>query len=440
MRDLSTAGRRVNAWMQEQGARFFVTRKGDRQFADAPFDPTPRILPGAEFTMLEQGLIQRINALNQFLCDIYKNRMIIRDGIVPEEFVFSSPDFAPEVMNLTPVKQIYTHISATDLIRTTDGKWYAMEDSFSVPDGMTYPHFARKLCRELEPEAYEVPGLCDNCGLDILLRQLYEDIYEDNPALADGVIVLLREREDALTTFELKYMASLTGAHVASAEDLIVMDNKIYFRSPGGGFQRVSIIHRMLMDQMLDPLCFDEKSTSGVPHLMEVYAAGNVAILNAPGCGLAEDRGLYAFIPAMIRYYLDEEPLLPNVPTYLPWYPDQRDYILSHMDRLFFKDVAGDRRTAAIRGTILSPNQRRQLAAAIEADPRRFMAQEILDVEKVPVYTSGGETVPARCDFRAYTVHSDSIRVWMGGLSRFAVHHPDGSATVGFKDTWVMAE
>ena len=259
-------------------------------------------------------------------------------------------------------------------------------------------------------------------------------------ALADGAIVLLREREDALTTFELKYMASLTGAHVASAEDLIVMDNKIYFRSPGGGFQRVSIIHRMLMDQMLDPLCFDEKSTSGVPHLMEVYAAGNVAILNAPGCGLAEDRGLYAFIPAMIRYYLDEEPLLPNVPTYLPWYPDQRDYILSHMDRLFFKDVAGDRRTAAIRGTILSPNQRRQLAAAIEADPRRFMAQEILDVEKVPVYTSGGETVPARCDFRAYTVHSDSIRVWMGGLSRFTVHHPDGSATVGFKDTWVMAE
>lgn len=440
MQDLSSASSRVNSWMKEQGARFYVTRKGADQYADAPFDPTPRILPGAEFNRIEQGLIQRINALNQFLCDVYTHRMILRDGVVPEEFVFSSPAFAPEVMNLTPVKRLYTHITATDLIHTAGGQWYAMEDSLCVPDGITYPHFARKLCRELEPEAYEIPGLCDNCGLDILLQQLYDDIREDNPELADGVVVMLRESRDAQTTFELQYLASLTGAVVAGAEDLITMDNKIYYRARRGGFKRVAILHRMFQDRKLDPLCFDETSVCGVPHLMEVYMAGNVAVINAPGCALAEDRGLYAFIPAMIRYYLDEEPLLPNVPTYLPWYPDQRNYILEHLDQLFIKDVSGDMRSAAIRGTILSPSQRKDLSAAIEADPRRYIAQEILAVEKLPVRTPKGELVPARCDFRAYTVHSDSIRVWMGGLSRFTVHNPDGSADVGFKDTWVMAE
>ena len=396
MQDLSSASRRVNSWMEEQGFRFSVTRMGAREYSDAPFDPTPRILSNAEFSRIEQGLIQRINALNQFLCDVYSNRMILRDGVIPEEFVFSSPGFAPEVMNLPPVKRLYTHITATDLIHTVDGQWYATEDSLCVPDGITYPHFARKLCRELEPEAYEVPGLCDNCGLDILLKQLYNDIREDNPELSEGLVVMLRESPEAQTTFELNYLASLTGAVVASAEELITMDNKIYYRSRRGGFQRVAILHRMFPDQKLDPLCFDETSSCGIPHLMEVYVAGNVAVVNAPGCALAEDRGLYAFVPDMIRYYLDEEPLLPNVPTYLPWYPEQRDYILEHLDSLIIKDVSGDWRSAAVRGVILSPAQRKELSAAIETDPRRYIAQEIMPVEKVPVYTPRGETVPAR--------------------------------------------
>ena len=260
MQNPSNACSHVNSWMQAHGARFYVTRKGANQYAEAPFDPTPRILPGEEFNQIEQGLIQRVNALNQFLCDVYSNRMILRDGVVPEEFVFSSPAFAPEVMNLTPVKRLYTHITATDLIHTADGQWYAMEDSLCVPDGITYPHFARKLCRELEPETYQVPGLCDNCGLDILLKQLYEDIREDNAELADGLVVMLRESKTAQTTFELQYLASLTGAVVAGAEDLITMDNKIYLRAKRGGFQRVAILHRMFQDRKLDPLCFDESS------------------------------------------------------------------------------------------------------------------------------------------------------------------------------------
>jgi uncharacterized circularly permuted ATP-grasp superfamily protein len=366
--------------------------------------------------------------------------MILKDGVIPEEFVFSSPDFRPECMNLTPAKSLYTHITATDLIRTKGGSWYALEDSLSVPDGITYPHFARKLCRELSPETYEVPTLCDNCGLDILLKQLYRDIQDDDPALEDGIVVVLREGEDSLSAFELHYMAALTGAVVAAADELIVMDNKVYYRSPVGGFQRVSIIHRLALDRMLDPLCFDEETPCGIPHLMEVYCAGNIAIINAPGCSVAEDRGLSCFIPAMIRYYLDEEPLLASVPSYLPWYPDQRDYILTHMDSLIFKEVGSDRRVGAIFGRDLTVQQKAELTQRIQDTPRRYIAQEILDVETLPVVSPDGQRYDARCDFRAYTVHSDSIRVWMGGLSRFTVKKPDGTHVSGFKDTWVMSE
>lgn len=431
----------VNRWMAEKGARFAVVRQGSRQITQEPFDPIPRVLSDETFTQLEQGLIQRINALNLFLNDIYHHRNILRDGIIPEEFVFSSPDFLPQCMDIVPPKSIYTHIVATDLVCSKDGTWYAMEDSLSVPDGIAYPHFARKLCQEVSPERFDVPTLCDNCGLDILLRQLYQDIMDDDPNLEDGIVVLLSEGEDTLSSFELHYMASLTGAVVAVADELIVMDNKVYYRSPAGGFQKVSILHRLALDGMLDPLCFDESTPCGIPHLMEVYCAGKIAIINAPGCSVAEDRGLACFIPAMIRYYLDEEPILPGIPTYLPWYPEQREYVLSNMDSLIFKEVGSDRRTGAIYGKNLSETEKASLAMRIIRSPRKFIAQEIIEVEKLPVLSSDGtSTVPARCDFRAYTVHSDSLRVWMGGLSRFTVTDSQGKPVSGFKDTWVMSE
>lgn len=441
MEKLLAQKQRVNDWMNENGARFAVVRQGRRHITEDPYDPIPRVLSDETFTHLEQGLIQRINALNLFLNDIYHHRNILRDGIIPEEFVFSSPDFRPQCMDITPPKSIYTHITATDLVCSKDGVWYAMEDSLSVPDGMAYPHFARKLCQDVSPEDFHISTLCDNCGLDILLRQLYQDIMDDDPNLEDGIVVLLSEGEDTLSSFELHYMASLTGAVVAVADELIVMDNRVYYRSPTGGFQKVSILHRLALDSMLDPLCFDESTPCGIPHLMEVYCAGKIAIINAPGCSVAEDRGLSCFLPAMIRYYLDEEPILPGIPTYLPWYPEQREYVLSNMDKLIFKEVGSYRRTGAIYGKTLSKTEKATLAMRIIRSPRNFIAQEIIQVETLPVLGGDGiSTVPARCDFRAYTVHSDSLRVWMGGLSRFTVPDAQGKPVSGFKDTWVMSE
>ena len=441
MEKLQEQRQRVNDWMREQGATFAVVRQGQRQVTGRPFDPIPRVLSAKTFTHLEQGLIQRINALNIFLNDIYHNRMILRDGKIPEEFVLSSLDFRTQCMGIAPPKSIYTHITATDLVCSTKGKWYAMEDSLSVPDGATYPHFARKLCREIAPENYQVPGLCDNCGLDILLRQLYRDIMDDDPELEGGIVVLLSEGKDALSYFELQYMAELTGAVVAEAERLIVMDNKVYYRAPEGGFQRVAIIHRLALDSMLDPLCFDANTPCGIPHLMEAYSAGHIAIINAPGCSLAEDRGLHYFIPTMIRYYLNEEPILPNVPTFLPWYADQKKYVLEHMDSLIFKDVSSNRRAGAVYGDTLTTEEKRQLARRINKEPRRYIAQSRIEVETQPVLGEDGvSTQEAKCDFRAYTVHSDSLRVWMGGLSRFTVKGSQGQSVSGFKDTWVMSE
>lgn len=441
MQDLLLQKQRVNQWMKEQGAKFAVVRQGKRQLMEEPYDPIPRILSADTFTHLEQGLIQRITAMNLFLNDIHHQRMILQDGVIPEEFVFSSPDFRCQCMGITPPLSIYTHITATDLICSTDGTWYVMEDSLSVPDGITYPCFARKLCREVSPESFTDPNLCDNCGLDILLGQLYKDIMDGNAELEDGIVVLLSEGEETLSTFELHYMASLTGAVVATADQLIVMDNKVWYRSPEGGFQKVSILHRSALDTMLDPLCFDKDSPCGIPHLMEVYCAGRIAIINAPGCSIAEDRGIRYFIPAMIRYYLDEEPILQNTPTYLPWYSQQREYVLTHMDSLVFKEVSSDRRVGAIYGRDMTEKEKAALAVDILKYPRKYIAQEIIETEELPVLRSDGVSQkPARCDFRAYTVHSDSIRVWMGGLSRFTVINKHGTSISGFKDTWVMSK
>lgn len=441
MQNLPLQQKRVNDWMREHNAVFAVTRQGNYQITENPYDPIPNILSAETFTHIEQGLIQRINAINLFLNDIYTNRSILRDGIIPEEFVYASPDFRSQCMDLVPPKGIYSHIVATDLVCDENGAWYAMEDSLSSPEGMTYPHLARKLCREVSPESFYVPTLCDNCGLDILLKQLYRDIKFNEEELDEGIVVLLSEGEDSISQFELNYMAALSGATVATTRQLIVMDNKVYYRAPEGGFQRVSIIHRLSPDDVLDPLCFDNSALCGIPHLMEVYSAGHIAIINAPGCALAEDRGLSCFIPEMIRYYLGEDPILPNVPTYLPWYEEQRDYILTNMKKLIFKDVSSKRRVGAIFGSTLSEKQLDALRQSILQNPRRYIAQEQMKVKSVEVLrTDGVSTKPARCDFRAYTVHSNSIRVWMGGLSRFTVTTSSGTPLSGFKDTWVMSE
>lgn len=441
MNDLTRQRQRVNTWMAGNGATFSVTHQGREVVSPEPYDPIPLVLSAQEFTHLEQGLIQRICALNLFLSDIYGSRMIVRDGVIPEEFVYSSPEFQPACMGLKPACNLYNHITATDLVKDASGQWYVMQDNLAVPAGAVYPHFARKLSRAVSPETYEVPHLCDNCGLDILLDQLYHDLAEGLQNNT-GITVVLQSGPHPNALFELRYLAELTGAVLAAPEDLTVMEDAVYYRSPeGGGYQKVSVIHRQVADAQLDPLVFDVDSTQGVPHLMEAYRRGKVAIVNAPGCGIADDKGLNYFVPQMIRYYLDEEPILPNVPTWLPWYSDQRKYILDHIDELIIKDITGDPSKSSIRTSELTAQARNAIKEKLLRYPRRYIAQQTMDIETAPVLDADGVTRhPARTDLRCYTVHCDSIRVWMGGLGRFSRIDEQGQYISGFKDAWVMSE
>lgn len=432
---------RVNTWMDKNRAGFALRRHGETEVLHAPYDPIPHVIPDERFTRLERGLMQRVNAINLLLGDLYGKRMIIHDKVIPEDFVYSSSDFMVPCVGFTPIKSLYNHITAIDLACAANGKWYVMEDHMGLPTGAAYPLFARKLAKAEYPQLYDNDNLCDNGGYNILLSQLYQDITKgmDN---SDGITVVLTPGEDSFSHFEMNYLAELTGAVCCTPKELTVMDDSVYYRpSGGGGFQRVSVIHRHIPDSKLDPLAFDVRSTIGVPHLMEAYRKGKVAIINAPGAGVIDDKGLNCFIPDAIRYYLGEEPLLENIPSYLPYRPDELKYILDNLDHLIIKHVDGSRALASRIGTNLTTAEKEDLKARLIKEPRSFVAQELTDVALMEALSADGKsTVPCKADYRAYIVHCDSIRVWMGGMTKYSYTEADGSRRSGFKDTWIMSK
>lgn len=427
----------INSWMAKNNAVFVLNKNGKSVVQENSYDPIPRVISADDFNYIERGLMQRVNALNLFLNDIYGNRMIVRDGVIPEQFVFSSPEFRSAYLGYKPPKSLFNHISATDLIQCADGNWYVMEDNLGVPLGAAYPLFSRKLAKSIEPESFENDKLCDNSGFAILLNQLYTDVAQglDNKG---GITVILSQGENSPSYFELNYMAEITNSILAMPEELTIMDDSVYYRSPQGGFQKVSVIHRQTPDNDLDPLIFDIRSGTGVSHLMEACRSGKVAVISAPGCALADDKGLYYFIPDMIRYYLDEEPILPNVPTYLPTKEDELSYILGHLPELVIRDVTGKGDKKTYFGSGLSGGQIQELRNKLIRNPRRYVAQKVMDIAKLDTLSEDGKSIEqCRCYFRAFTVHCDSIRVWMGGISRFT---RNGSGKSGFKDTWILSE
>lgn len=435
---LTRARERVNAWMDNNNIGFTVTYQGQTIVQDMPYDPIPHIIPGDRFTRLENGLMQRIDAINLLLGDLYDKRMIVRDGVIPEEFVFTSSDFLRPCIGFTPAKSLYNHISAIDLVCAENGQWYAMQDHLSHPLGAAYPLFARMLTRGIYPEMYDNDKLCDNSGYSILLNQLYDDLRQGLDH-KDGIVVVLAQPEEEYSNFELSYLAELTGAVFAHPSEITVMDNAAYYRPPeGGGFSRVDIIHRHTSDHLLDPLTFNATSLFGVPHLMEAYRKRKVAIINSPGCAVAEDKGIYYYIPEAIRYYLGEEPLLPNVPTYLPSNADDLNYILSNLDKLVVKSVHGSKNLATVYGNKLDDRGLADLKSKIIMNPRGFIAQEQLEIHTMDVLSpDGGGIEQCRADFRAFVVHCDSIRVWMGGLTKFSREGAENHR--GFKDTWILS-
>jgi len=426
----------INRLLARYGVKFGIYKNQEFHEQLFPFDPLPRVIPAEEFGFLNQGLSQRVRALNLFLADIYSEKKIIKDKVIPGDFVYSSKGYLPQCEGMAPPAGIYSHISGIDLVQGKDGNWYILEDNLRIPSGASYPMIARQLTRQAAPSTFSRNHVVDNRNYAQMLKETLDYVN------TGGINVVLTPGRYNAAFFEHSYLAERSGAVLAMPQDLFVEDNKLYYRQYGGKRLQVGAVYRRLSDEYLDPLCFLPESLIGVPGLMEVYRSGNVAIVNAPGNGVADDKGIYYFVPHMIKYYLGEEAILGNAPTYLAFYEKDRKFILEHLDRLVVKDVSEAGGYGVIFGSGLSKEKRKELADIIEAEPRRFIAQEVIDFIDLGI-VEGDHEVPRKADLRAFVLAGKETRVWPSGLTRFS-RNPDSfvvnsSQGGGFKDTWVLS-
>ncbi len=436
MRELVEHTESINRLLARYGVKFGLYKNGTFHEQLFPFDAIPRVIPHDEFVRLEKGLTQRVDALNLFLDDVYGEKKIIKDGVVPEEFVFSSSGYLPECEGIRPPKRVYSHISGIDLVLGKDGEWYILEDNLRIPSGASYPLIAREICRQASPRTFQDNAVVDNRDYARILRETMDYVN------VGGVPVIMTPGRYNAAYFEHSYLAEQTGSELAVCSDLFVEDNVLYFRDYCGEKQRVGVIYRRISDEYLDPMTFLPESLIGIPNIMDVYRSGNVAIVNAPGNGVADDKGIYYFVPKMIRYYLDQEPILQNAPTYLPFYEEDRKYVLDNLEKLVVKDVAEAGGYGVIFGNELSLERLRDMKNLIRREPRRFIAQEVIDFQDMDVM-EGDQVVQRKADLRAFVLTGKETRVWAGGLTRFS-RNPDSfvvnsSQGGGFKDTWVLS-
>ena len=425
----------VNRLMARYGVKFGIYKNNEFKEQLFPFDAIPRVIGKEEFEYLEKGLIQRVKALNLFLKDIYSDKNIIKDGIVPEDFVFSSKGYLPQCEGITPPADIYSHISGIDLVQAEDKSWYILEDNLRVPSGASYPMIARELTRRVSPKTFNETKIVDNRNYAELLKETMENVN------TGGVRVIMTPGRNNAAFFEHSYLAEKTDSILAMASDLVVEDNVLYYKEFDGSRKRVGVMYRRISDEYLDPMCFLPESLIGIPNLMEAYKAGNVAIINAPGNGVADDKGIYYFVPKMIKYYLGEEAILKNAPTYLPFYEEDRKYVLDNIENLVIKDVSEAGGYGVIFGRDLSKEKLEELKNIIINESRRFIAQEVINFLDLNIMEDG-KLVPRKADLRAFVLCGKEVKVWASGLTRFSREADsfvvNSSQGGGFKDTWVL--
>lgn len=371
-----------------------------------------------------------------FLYDIYHGKEIIKDNIVPEEFVFASKGYLPECEGITPADKIYAHISGIDLVQGKDENWYVLEDNLRIPSGASYPMIARKITRKVCPETFSESAIADNRNYSGLLHEMLEYVNDER-----GISVILTPGRYNSAFFEHSYLAEKTGATLAFPGDMVVEDDMVYYLGINGERQRVGVIYRRVSDEYMDPLTFEPSSLLGVPNLMQAYKKGNVALVNALGNGVADDKGIYYFVPKMVKYYLDETPVLQNAPTYLPYYEKDYRYILDHLEKLVIKDVSEAGGYGVLFGRDMDEEKLKEMKQLIVDNPRRWIAQEVIDFKDLEIL-EGDERVERKADLRAFVISGKETKVWKSGLTRFS-RNPDSfvvnsSQGGGFKDTWVM--
>jgi uncharacterized circularly permuted ATP-grasp superfamily protein len=403
-----------------------------------PFDIIPRIVPRDEWALIERGLQQRIRALNHFIDDVYHEQRIVRDGVVPAEVVASSQGFRSQCVGLDPPGGIWCHITGTDLVRDRDGTIYVLEDNLRCPSGVSYVLENRAVMKRTFPKVFEglaVRPVGDYPGR--LLRMLEEVA----PRRAGQVsVAVLTPGVYNSAYFEHSFLAQQMGVELVEGRDLVVSDGLLRMRTTSG-LEPIDVLYRRIDDDFLDPTCFRSDSVLGVPGLMDVYRAGRLTLANAPGTGVADDKVVYAYVPDMIRYYLDEAAILPNVPTYLCWREADRRYVLDHLDELVVKAANESGGYGMLIGPHASIGERKEFAARITAEPRNYIAQPTLALSRVPTRIDAGFE-GRHVDLRPYILYGSEPFVMPGGLTRVALRK--GSLVVnssqggGSKDTWVL--
>jgi uncharacterized circularly permuted ATP-grasp superfamily protein len=437
--ELAARHRAVDATIKAMGITFTVYSEAGNIDRAWPLDPIPRVMARAEWERIQNGLKQRLSALNLFINDLYNEQRIVKDGVFPPEVLAGSGNFRPQCAGVTPRFGVWAHICGTDLVRDRDGTMYVLEDNLRVPSGVSYMLENRQIMKRIFPEVFRTTHILP---VDDYPIQLYETLAALSPRLGEQpVIAVLTPGIYNSAYFEHSYLAQQMGAYLVEGSDLVVGSDNVAYLKSISGLQRVDVIYRRIDDGFLDPEVFRPDSTLGVRGLMRAWQSGKVGIANAPGAGVADDKVVYAFVPQIIRYYLDQEPILDNVPSYLCMYDDQRDHVLANLDKLVVKPANESGGYGMLIGPRATEQERAQFAERIRANPRNYMAQPTLDISTAPTLVDG-KLAPRHLDLRPFVLQSDKLYATTGGLTRVAMRK--GSLVVnssqggGSKDTWIV--
>ncbi len=436
--DLAAQQRTAEQMLLDLGITFNVYGHAEGTEKIFPFDVVPRILPASDWAVIERGLVQRITALNLFLGDVYGEQRILKDGIVPRALVESAAGYLPACMGVKPPKGVYCHVVGTDLVRDSTGQFYVLEDNLRCPSGVSYVLENRSIMKRLLPHLVEA---CRVMPVDGYPSKLLETLqHVSPPASAEPASVLLTPGIYNSAYFEHSFLAQQMGIELVEGRDLVVRGGYLTMRTTSG-FRRVGVVYRRVDDTFLDPLAFRKDSLLGVPGLFEVYKNGRVALANAPGTGVADDKVIYTYVPRIIEYYLREKPLLPNVPTFACFDDKERDHVLQNLDQLVVKAANESGGYGMLMGPHATDEERAVFAKRITENPRDYIAQPLVSLSRVPTLVDG-ELAGRHVDLRPYVLTGRDTYVLPGGLTRVALRK--GSYVVnssqggGSKDTWVL--
>ena len=427
--------------IKTMGISFTVYSDAGNIDREWPFDIIPRVIAEKEWNRTSEGLKQRLRALNLFINDIYNKQQVFKDKLVPKELILNSGNFRKQCLGIQPKYKVWAHICGTDLVKDKDGKFHVLEDNLRVPSGVSYMLENRRVTKRVFPELFE--DSYDVRPVTEYPAQLLETLNSISPRrLKSPEVVVLTPGIFNSAYFEHSYLAQRMGAELVEGSDLVVEADKVYMRTVAG-LSQVDVIYRRIDDLFLDPSVFNKESTLGVSGLFKSWLKGNVALANAPGAGVADDKIIYTFVPQIIKYYLDEDPIIPNVPSYLCIDPKQRQHVLQNLDQLVVKPANESGGYGMLIGPQASKKELADFAARIKANPRNYMAQPLIALSTVPVL-GDHKVEPRHVDLRPFVLQAKDSYVTAGGLTRVAMvkgsYVVNSSQGGGSKDTWIIGD